>query len=194
MHALRTRTATAFALVLVLVLAATLARPQSVQTTTVTGTVYAAGGEPVSGTIQISWPAFTTAAGQAIAAGRVNVNIPANGQISVALTPNIGATPAGLYYTAVYHLADGTTSTEYWVVPNSIQTTVGQVRAKVMPAAQAVQAVSKAYVDQSISQAVSSQITPSGGTLTGPLNRVLVSGPDSVPPARGSAPATAVST
>jgi hypothetical protein len=169
MHALRTRTATAFALVLVLVLAATLARPQSVQTTTVTGTVYAAGGEPVSGTIQISWPAFTTAAGQAIAAGRVNVNIPANGQISVALTPNIGATPAGLYYTAVYHLADGTTSTEYWVVPNSIQTTVGQVRAKVMPAAQAVQAVSKAYVDQSISQAVSSQITPSGGTLNGPL-------------------------
>ena len=48
MHALRTRTATAFALVLVLVLAATLARPQSVQTTTVTGTVYAAdeAGQP----------------------------------------------------------------------------------------------------------------------------------------------------
>jgi hypothetical protein len=169
MHVLRTRTARALGLVLILVLAATLARPQSVQTTTVTGTVYAAGGAPVSGTIQISWPAFTTAAGQAIAAGRVNVNIPANGQISVGLTPNIGAMPAGLYYTAVYHLADGTTSTEYWVVPNSIQATVGQVRAKLMPSAQAVQAVSKAYVDQSISQAVSSQISPSGGTLIGPL-------------------------
>jgi hypothetical protein len=165
MHALRTLTATAFALIF----AATLARPQSLQTTTVTGTVYAAGGAPVSGSLQISWPAFTTAAGQAIAAGHVNVTIANNGQISVLLAPNIGASPAGLYYTAVYHLADGTTSTEYWVVPNSIQTTIGQVRAKVMPAAQAVQAVSKSYVDQSIAEAVTSQITPSGGTLTGPL-------------------------
>jgi hypothetical protein len=165
MHALRTFTATAFALIF----AATLARPQSFQTTTVTGTVYAAGGAPVSGSLQISWPAFTTASGQAIAAGHVNVNIPNNGQISVPLAPNIGASPAGLYYTAVYHLSDGTTSTEYWVVPNSIETTIGQIRSKVMPAAQAVQAVSKTYVDQSIAQAVSSQITPSGGTLTGPL-------------------------
>jgi hypothetical protein len=31
----------------------------------------------------------------------------------VALAPNIGAMPAGLFYTAVYHLSDGTTSTEY---------------------------------------------------------------------------------
>jgi hypothetical protein len=165
MHALRTFTATALALIF----ATTLAHSQSFQTTTVTGTVYAAGGAPVSGSLQISWPAFTTAAGQAIAAGHVNVTIAANGQISVPLAPNIGASPAGLYYTAVYHLADGTMSTEYWVVPNSILTTIGQVRSKVMPAAQAVQAVSKSYVDQSIAEAVSSQITPSGGTLTGPL-------------------------
>ena len=165
MHALRTFAAMAIALIL----SATLARSQTFQTTTVTGTVYAANGAPVSGSLQISWPAFTTAAGQAIAAGHVNVNIPASGQVSVPLAPNIGASPAGLYYTAVYHLGDGTMSTEYWVIPNSIMTTIGQVRSKVMPAAQAVQAVSKSYVDQSISQAVSSQITPSGGTLTGPL-------------------------
>jgi hypothetical protein len=190
MHALRSLPKTAapvpglaLRLALALILAAPLARPQSVQTgapsdrssslgvetTTVTGTVYAAGGAPVSGTLQISWPAFTTAAGQAIAAGHVNVNISANGQVSVPLAPNIGAAPAGLYYTAVYHLADGTTSTEYWVVPNSIQATIGQIRSRVMPAAQAVQAVSKSYVDQSIQQAVSSQVTPAGGTLTGPL-------------------------
>jgi hypothetical protein len=109
MHVPRTFTAT----VLALMFFATPVRPQSVTTTTVTGTIYAAGGAPVSGTVQISWPAFTTAAGQAIAAGLTNVNIPASGQLSVALTPNIGATPAGLYYTAVYHLADGTTSSEY---------------------------------------------------------------------------------
>ena len=110
MQALRSFTIMA---ALALVLAAPLGRTQSVQTTTVTGTVYAANGAPVSGTLQVSWPAFTTAAGQAIAAGHINVNIPANGQVQVPLTPNIGATPAGLYYTAVYHLADGTTSTEY---------------------------------------------------------------------------------
>jgi hypothetical protein len=38
-----------------------------------------------------------------------------------------------------------------------------------MPAAQAVQAVSKAYVDQSIAALSQSQITASGGTLNGPL-------------------------
>ncbi|HWC96320.1 MAG TPA: hypothetical protein VG456_06220, partial [Candidatus Sulfopaludibacter sp.] len=143
--------------------------PQSVQTTTVSGTVYTASGAPASGTLQIAWPAFTTAAGQAIAAGRTMVDIPATGQVSVALAPNTGAAPAGLYYTAVYHLADGSTSTEYWIVPNTYQAALASVRATVMPAAQAVQAVSKAYVDQSIQQAITSQITPSGGTLTGPL-------------------------
>jgi FKBP-type peptidyl-prolyl cis-trans isomerase len=159
----------ALALALALLFAPAAALPQSVQTTTVQGTVYTAGGAPTAGTLQITWPAFTTAGGQAIAAGRTIVNIPANGQVSVALAPNIGATPAGLYYTAIYHLSDGGTSTEYWVVPNTLQATLASVRATVMPAAQAVQAVSKAYVDQSIQQAVSSQITPSGGTLTGPL-------------------------
>jgi hypothetical protein len=33
--------------------------------------------------------------------------------VSVNLTPNLGAMPAGLFYTAVYHMSDGTTSTEY---------------------------------------------------------------------------------
>jgi hypothetical protein len=67
-------------------------------------------------------------------------------------------------------MSDGTTSTEYWVVPTAAQAVLGQVRAQVMPAAQAVQAVSKAYVDQTIAQTMSTMLSASGGTLSGPLN------------------------
>ncbi len=70
--------------------------------------------------------------------------------MSVNLAPNLGATPAGLFYTAVYYMSDGSTNTEYWVVPAAAYAALAQVQAQVMPAAQAVQAVSKAYVDQSI--------------------------------------------
>ncbi len=145
------------------------AAAQAFGTTTVEGKVYLANGATGSGTLQLSWPAFTTAANQAVAAGRTNVNIGSDGFVSVNLAPNLGATPAGLFYTAVYHLSDGTTSTEYWVVPAAAQAALAQVRAQVMPAAQAVQAVNKAYVDQSIAQLVKSQVTSSGGNMTGPL-------------------------
>ncbi|MFZ1013038.1 MAG: hypothetical protein WAN28_06810 [Terracidiphilus sp.] len=84
-----------------------------VSTTTVEGTVYLANGVPGSGTLQISWPAFTTANNQAVAAGMLNVTVGTNGFVNVNLTPNLGAMPAGLFYTAVYHMSDGTTSTEY---------------------------------------------------------------------------------
>jgi len=170
MHAHRSLYALAHGLALVVMLVLSpAARAQSVPTTTVSGNVYQANGAVAGGTLQISWPAFTTTGGQAVAAGRTSAKIGSDGKVTVALAPNIGAMPAGLFYTAVYHLSDGTTSTEYWVVPNTIQATIAQVRSTVLPAAQAVQAVNKAYVDQSIAQAVSSQITPSGGTLTGPL-------------------------
>lgn len=142
---------------------------QGFTTTTVQGTVYLANGQPGAGTLHISWPAFTTANNQAVAAGRTNVTIAADGFISVKLAPNLGATPAGLYYTAVYHLSDGTTSTEYWVVPAAAQANLSQVRAQVMPAAQAVQAVSKGYVDQSMAELTQSLLTASGGSLSGPL-------------------------
>ena len=101
--------------------------------------------------------------------GCTTVTIASNGFFSVNLAPNIGSMPAGLYYTAIYHLSDGTTSTEYWVVPAASTATLSQVRATVMPAAQAAQAVNKAYVDQSIQEAVQGQMTVFGGTLTGPL-------------------------
>ena len=97
------------------------------------------------------------------------MTVRADGFVSVNLAPNLGATPAGEYYTAVYYMSDGTTSTEYWVVPAAAQATLAQVQAQVMPAAQAVQAVSKAYVDQAIAELSGSMLTASGGTLSGPL-------------------------
>ena len=129
---------------------AVAALAQTISTTTVQGTVYLANGSPGSGTLQLSWPAFTTASNQTVAAGKITATIGADGFVSVNLAPNLGSSPAGLYYTAIYHMSDGTTSTEYWVVPAAAQASIAQVRSQVMPAAQAVQAVSKAYVDQAI--------------------------------------------
>jgi len=145
------------------------ASAQAVPITTVQGTVYNAAGAPASGTVQLSWPAFTTNTGQAVAAGRMTVTIGADGFLSVNLAPNAGSQPAGLYYTAVYHLNDGTTSTEYWTVPAAPQATIAQIRAQVLPAAQAVQAVSKAYVDDAIQSLANGSLTTSGGALNGPL-------------------------
>ncbi|MGO9777505.1 MAG: beta strand repeat-containing protein [Terracidiphilus sp.] len=145
------------------------AHAQAVSTTTVQGTVYLANGQPGMGTLVLSWPSFTTASGQLVAADSTTVTIAPDGFVSVNLAPNLGATPAGLYYTAVYYLSDGTTSTQYWVIPSGAQATLGQVQAQLMPAAQAVQAVSKAYVDQAISALEGGVLTVSGATMTGPL-------------------------
>jgi len=120
-------------------------------------------------TLQVSWPSFTTAGEQAVVAGNTTVAIGSDGFVSVNLTPNVGASPAGLYYTAVFYLSNGTTTTQYWVVPAAAQATLAQVQSQVMPAAQAVQAVSKAYVDQAIAEAGQSQLSASGETMTGPL-------------------------
>ena len=90
-----------------------MALAQGIGTTTVQGTVYLANGRPGSGTVQITWPAFTTASNQAVAAGRTTATIGSDGFLSVNLAPNLGSSPSGLYYTAIFHLSDGTTSTEY---------------------------------------------------------------------------------
>ena len=149
---------------------AAMAMAQAVSTTTVQGTVYLANGQPGGGTVAISWPAFTTAAGQSVAADSTTVTIGPDGFVSVNLAPNVGATPAGEYYTAVYYMSNGATSTQYWVVPAAAQASLAQVQAQVMPAAQAVQAVSKAYVDQAIAGlSAGSGLSATGGTLTGPL-------------------------
>ncbi|HUD54248.1 MAG TPA: hypothetical protein VMR02_03400 [Terracidiphilus sp.] len=89
------------------------AATQTISTTTVQGTVYMANGKPGSGTLQLSWPAFSTSNNLAVAAGSMSVLVGSDGSVSVNLTPNLGASPAGLFYTAVYHMSDGTMSTEY---------------------------------------------------------------------------------
>ena len=142
---------------------------QAVGTTTVQGTVYLANGQPGGGTLTVSWPEFTTAAGQMVAADRTTVAIGNDGFVSINLAPNQGATPAGQYYTAVFYMSDGTVNTQYWIVPAAAQATLAQIQAQVMPAAQAVQAVSKAYVDQAVSEATQSLLGGAGGSLTGPL-------------------------
>jgi len=141
----------------------------AISTTTVQGTVYLANGQPGSGTVLISWPAFTTANNEAVAADSLTTTVATDGFLSVNLAPNEGATPSGLYYTVVYHLSDGSTSTEYWVVPSAASASIAAVRATVMPAAQAIHAVNKAYVDESIAGLSSNYLSTTGGTMTGPL-------------------------
>ncbi len=77
----------------------------------------------------------------------------------------------GSYYTAVYHLDDGTVSREYWVVPSSQSAVpLGAVRSTVLPTSVAMQTVSKAYVDTAITAAVT------GHPLSSSSPYVLVAG------------------
>jgi hypothetical protein len=107
------RCANALGMCLVSMAMAVAALAQTIGTTTVQGTVYLANGSPGSGTLQLSWPAFTTASNQTIAAGKITTTIGAGGFVTVNLAPNLGSSPAGLFYTAIYHMSDGTTSIEY---------------------------------------------------------------------------------
>src|SRR5580658_7478393 len=168
-------------------------------TTTVADTVYLADGTTASGTLIITWPAFVTASGTAVAAG-------------VAQVPNAGATPAGMYYTVVFQLGPDEVETEYWVVPTTspvnlagVQTTPGsgtagqpvsmqyvntQLAGVVqLTGSQTVTGVksftvspnvptpvntgdvaSKGYVDTSVANVGAGNYLPTvGGTMTGPI-------------------------
>src|SRR6266568_480529 len=81
-----------------------MALAQPIITTTVQGTVYLADGTPGSGSVQLSWPAFSTANNQAVLAGRTTVTVGGDGFLRVNLAPNMGSSPAGLYYTVTYHM------------------------------------------------------------------------------------------
>ena len=103
--------------------------PQSGPTLTdVVDTVYTADGTPAQGVLVITWPAFVTTSGTAVAAGILNVTLGTNGALNVELAANAGANPAGVYYTVVYQLGPGEVRTEYWVVPTSSPATLAQVR------------------------------------------------------------------
>jgi hypothetical protein len=151
-----------------------------VPTTTVSDTVYSANGTPVGGTVLVSWSSFTTAGGQTVPAGSTSATVGTGGQLSIALTPNIGASPIGSYYTAIFHLSDGTISREYWVVPVTVPgggaATLAQIKNQVLPVSVAMQTVSKQYVDDAIAAAStgfpldsSPYVQKVGDTMTGPL-------------------------
>jgi hypothetical protein len=96
--------------------------------TTVADTVYLADGTTARGNLIITWPAFMTASGTAVAAGTASTALGAGGALSVALVPNADATPAGVYYTIVYQIGSGQVKTEYWVVPTTSPANLATVR------------------------------------------------------------------
>jgi len=156
------------------------AQTSSIPTTTVQDTIYSANGTPASGTVLLSWNAFTTANGASVPAGSTSAMIGAGGVLTIALAPNAGATPMGSYYTAILHLSDGTTSRQYWVVPVAVPgggpAKLAAIQNQVLPTSVAMQTVSKQYVDNAIAAAVtgfptasSPYVLKAGDTMTGPL-------------------------
>lgn len=148
-----------------LLLAAQIAHATPPTKTLISDTVYRADGSPAAGTLVISWPAFTTATGKAVAAGSMSVPIGAAGAVALELVPTQGATPAGTYYRVTLKLKDGTSTTEYWAVPTLSPTTISAIRSTVIPAGVAVQVVSREYVDGAIASAYPNPLTiAKGGT------------------------------
>ena len=148
-----------------------------VPTTTIADTIYRADGTAAAGTVLVSWPAFVTATGRSVAAGSTSVTLGAGGALNIALVANTGATPVGGYYTVIYHLDDGSTMREYWVVPAStFAVTLTSIRNQVLPTSVAMQTVSKSYVDTAIAVAVagapldsSPYVLKAGDSMTGAL-------------------------
>ena len=131
-------------------------------------TVYRADGTPAQGDVVILWPAFTTAAGQPVAPGNLTVQLGPEGQFNASLAPNSGATPAGTYYRVTYKLDDGSTSSEYWVVPATLTTTIGAIRSLLVPANQAAQFLTRAYADANYMNLTASQTAAGVKTFSNP--------------------------
>jgi hypothetical protein len=124
--------------------------PQSGPTlTSVVDTVYMADGSTAQGILVITWPAFVTASGSAVAPGALDVTLGTNGALNVGLVPNAAATPANVYYTVVYQLQPSEVRTEYWVVPTSSPVTLAQVRTT-PGSGTAAQPVSMQYVNTAL--------------------------------------------
>src|SRR6185437_8655517 len=128
---------------------------QSPTLTTVADTVLRADGAPAAGTLLISWPAFTTSDGRAVAPGSKSVVLASDGSFSVDLAPNIGSTPAGTTYSIVYQLRDGTVKTEFWGVGTTSPETVAQVRTTLgIPTASGGQFATQQYVNSALANVV----------------------------------------
>ncbi len=133
--------------------------------TTVTDVIYRADGVPASGTLLISWPAFSTANGLAVAAGVNNVGLGSGGALSAQLAPNVGATPAGTVYTVVYQLTDGEVKTEYWTVPTTSPTTIAAMRTILGASNSVSQMATQQYVNAALA---SKRMKPQSSISEGP--------------------------
>ena len=131
---------------------------QTPATTTVSDFVYRADGSLAGGTLLISWPTFSTAGGQIVAAGRKSVTLGPGGTLSVGLVPNTSAVPADTFYTVVYQLDDGTVKTEFWVVTPTSPTTISAIRTVIGSGSSSI-----------ISVGNGSFVRRTGDTMTGPL-------------------------
>ncbi|PYX88901.1 MAG: hypothetical protein DMG68_06870 [Acidobacteria bacterium] len=126
-------------------MAAVISAASTPATTRISDVVYRADGAPASGTVLISWPAFTTLDSNPVAAGSRTVVLGPQGALSVDLVPNLGAIPAGTLYRVVYQTESGVT-TEYWSVGTSSPTIIAAVRTT--PGSGTASAlVSRQYVD-----------------------------------------------
>src|SRR5271165_4561601 len=123
----------------------------------ISDTVYRADGSPAQGKVLLTWQAFTTAAGQSVTPGSLLVTLDANGGFNASVAPNTGANPAGTYYKAIFKLNDGSTETEFWVVPNTQTTTIGAIRSKLVPANQAAQFLTRDVADSNYVNLASTQ-------------------------------------
>ncbi len=153
--------------------------PQSgIPTTTVSDTVYLADGTPAAGTLIITWPAFTTASGTAIAGGSTNVTLGPGGALTVALVSNAGAMPAGVYYTVVYQLGAGQVKTETWIVPTNSPVDLAAVRST-PGTGLAGQPASMQYVNSELAtKADDSAVVHLGGTETISGTKTFASAPN----------------
>src|SRR5579864_8984845 len=118
-------------------------------TTTIADTVSLADGSKAKGNLIITWPAFLTASGAAVAGGTTTTTLGANGALSVTLVSNASASPAGVYYTVVYQLGPGAVRTEYWVVPTTSPANLAAVRTT-PGSGVATQPVSMQYVNSGL--------------------------------------------
>lgn len=147
-------------------------------TTTITDIVYAADSTPAQGTLLISWPAFTTSDGIAIAAGTKSVVLGPGGTLSVSLVPNLNATPTNTPYTVVYQLGNFV-KTEYWLVPSTSPTTLAVVRVPLGTGNNVTQAVTQQYV----SSALANKADLVNGLV--PKNQLAPGSPDATECLRG---------
>ncbi|HUS20246.1 MAG TPA: hypothetical protein VMZ25_11410 [Terriglobales bacterium] len=156
------------------------------QLTTIADVIYRANGGPATGTVVISWPAFNTADNKPVAAGELSIAIGNEGTVNFALVPNEGGDPGGTFYKAVYKLSDGTTFTEYWVVPAASPTTIAAIRASVVPRQVGSQFVNRNYVDTALAATNQQVVHKTGGeSITGV--KTFAASPEVPVPASGVA-------